>query len=379
MGMAASQARLLSITARLHDLEYSAQNIQNAKLQLATQQDEVYDEYLRALDAVTLTFASRDTNGAAGTLTATFNTLFSENAAHTATGNNYALINNRGLVVVSDEIDEGYAAFEGTSYTQSAYNFAMFMIYGDDFQEALSGQQGIDNPASEFLGYMLNNINNLITGEDPEDGQLQSMFVDLFGDSIIGTGLGSDQLSQLLLSGDSEAAQTILAQFFNRHGNAFFNEIEYENQGVADFNYYMRIFNVIQQHGGCISIDDFNENNANSDAANNADWLTAMIQSGQFSIEQINVDNHGNVSTSGVGVDSDQNLMYSNNTQIDRAALAKAEANYEYAMKVIDRKDKKHDMELNKLETERAALTKEYDSVKKVIEDNVDRSFGIFS
>ena len=36
MGMAASQARLLCITARIHDVEYQAQAIQNAKLQLAT-------------------------------------------------------------------------------------------------------------------------------------------------------------------------------------------------------------------------------------------------------------------------------------------------------------------------------------------------------
>ena len=36
-------------------------------------------------------------------------------------------------------------------------------------------------------------------------------------------------------------------------------------------------------------------------------------------------------------------------------------------------------MTLSKLETQRTALTTEYDSVKKVIEDNIDRTFGIFS
>ena len=55
MGMAASQARLLTITARLHDVEYQAQSIQNAKISLATQQDDVYQKYLDALDATTLT------------------------------------------------------------------------------------------------------------------------------------------------------------------------------------------------------------------------------------------------------------------------------------------------------------------------------------
>ena len=55
MGMAASQARLLTITARMHDVEYKAQSIQNAKIQLSTQSDQVYQEYLEALDATTLT------------------------------------------------------------------------------------------------------------------------------------------------------------------------------------------------------------------------------------------------------------------------------------------------------------------------------------
>ena len=64
---------------------------------------------------------------------------------------------------------------------------------------------------------------------------------------------------------------------------------------------------------------------------------------------------------------------------VDKTAVAKAEAKYENDMKKIDQKDKKHDMDLAKLETERTALTTEYDSVKKVINDNIERTFGIFS
>lgn len=37
MGMAASQARLLTLTSRLHDVEYKAQNIESQKIALATQ------------------------------------------------------------------------------------------------------------------------------------------------------------------------------------------------------------------------------------------------------------------------------------------------------------------------------------------------------
>ena len=52
---------------------------------------------------------------------------------------------------------------------------------------------------------------------------------------------------------------------------------------------------------------------------------------------------------------------------------------YENALRNINKKDKEYDLTLSKLETERSALTTEYDSVKKVIQENIDRTFGIFS
>ncbi|MBO5737955.1 hypothetical protein J6R97_03625, partial [bacterium] len=66
-------------------------------------------------------------------------------------------------------------------------------------------------------------------------------------------------------------------------------------------------------------------------------------------------------------------------TSIDNRALAKAEAEYEHKLKQINSIDKKYDLDLSKLETERNALTTELDTVKTVIKDNVTRSFKIFS
>jgi len=50
MGMSASQVRLLSMTARVHDIENEAERIQNQKMLLANQSDEAYIEYLNALE-----------------------------------------------------------------------------------------------------------------------------------------------------------------------------------------------------------------------------------------------------------------------------------------------------------------------------------------
>ena len=58
MGMSSSQARLLTLTARMHDIEFRAQRIQADKLRLANESDKVYATYLEALDAQKLQYKS---------------------------------------------------------------------------------------------------------------------------------------------------------------------------------------------------------------------------------------------------------------------------------------------------------------------------------
>ncbi len=53
MGMSASQARFLSLTARIHDIEYQAQTLENAKLSLTNDSNMAYDEYCEGLNATT--------------------------------------------------------------------------------------------------------------------------------------------------------------------------------------------------------------------------------------------------------------------------------------------------------------------------------------
>ena len=121
MGMAASQARLLTITARMHDVEYKAQSIQNAKIQLATQSDQVYNDYLEALNASTLTITDVNKN----VITANFNNLCGKNAIES--GNQYALRDSYNRLIVPDDIEGAYHAFieEGGD---DPYLFAMWMM-----------------------------------------------------------------------------------------------------------------------------------------------------------------------------------------------------------------------------------------------------------
>ena len=75
MGMSSSQARLLSLTGRMHDIELKAQRIQAQKLRLANESDAAYNDYLIALDAKKLQYRSIATDGTVTYREATMNAL----------------------------------------------------------------------------------------------------------------------------------------------------------------------------------------------------------------------------------------------------------------------------------------------------------------
>jgi len=75
MGLAATQVRLLSLTARQHAVEYDAQRIEAQKLQLANESDRVYSDYLAALDATKVQYKFVDDDGSYMFRDATFDNL----------------------------------------------------------------------------------------------------------------------------------------------------------------------------------------------------------------------------------------------------------------------------------------------------------------
>ena len=79
----------------------------------------------------------------------------------------------------------------------------------------------------------------------------------------------------------------------------------------------------------------------------------------------------------------DYETSISTNTSLqevtDEVALKKAEAKYEADMKRIDMKDRRYDSDLAALETERNAIKQEIDTLKTVANDNVERTFKLFS
>lgn len=63
MGLASSQARLLNLTSRMHQIEYKAARLEALKLQMANESKQVYEDYLDALDKTKVQFKSLNADG----------------------------------------------------------------------------------------------------------------------------------------------------------------------------------------------------------------------------------------------------------------------------------------------------------------------------
>lgn len=109
MGMAAGQARLLSITSRMSDNELRAQIINNDKMRLATKSAQVSEAYTTALNDAQLMFTSYDKDNNSSYKELTFNAL----TAYNQYNNQYAISNSAGQLLVSETDAKNFQAADG--------------------------------------------------------------------------------------------------------------------------------------------------------------------------------------------------------------------------------------------------------------------------
>lgn len=135
MGMAASQARLLTITARLADNELKSQSINNAKMRLATQSSQASEKYINALNSANLMFSNYDASGTAQSQLLTFNAL----TAFSSYNNQYGLVNAAGQLLVSEAEAKIYESAGGNL---NDYLQAHGLVYDTTYFDKL---EAIDN------------------------------------------------------------------------------------------------------------------------------------------------------------------------------------------------------------------------------------------
>ena len=109
MGMSASQARLLTITARLADNELRSQTINNAKMRLSTQSAQASDDYINALNEANMMFSNYDLTGTSQSQLLTYNALTS----YSSYNNQYGLVSSAGQLLVSESEAAMFKAADG--------------------------------------------------------------------------------------------------------------------------------------------------------------------------------------------------------------------------------------------------------------------------
>lgn len=114
-----------------------------------------------------------------------------------------------------------------------------------------------------------------------------------------------------------------------------------------------------------------------------SEWLQFALEQGILTLEQVNYSEDGSAEYPNIGFRDWISIQYKNSSDItsqqNEATITKAEVKYKEAMNDIEQKDKKFDQDLKKLDSIHNALQTEYDSLKSVIEKNVERSFKAFS
>ncbi|MCM1338157.1 MAG: hypothetical protein NC191_00620 [Muribaculaceae bacterium] len=139
MGMAASQARLLTLTARLSDNELRSQTINNAKMRLAAQSSQASEAYINALNNATMKFTNYDETGAAITQPLTFNAL----TAYSSYNTQYGITNTSGQLLVSENEAR---MFQNANGDLNKYLKSHGLEYTTTYFEKISNKENPDYP-----------------------------------------------------------------------------------------------------------------------------------------------------------------------------------------------------------------------------------------
>jgi len=420
MGLSSSQARLLNLTTRMHQIEYKAAKIEAEKLQMANESRRAYLEYQNAMERTKIQYKSINSDGSATFLDATLAALenYGISSYTGVTASKVFLLQNATTneIYVTTQFarehgitDEGNAPNPGNwddylaNHLHPQYPVAhsdrdktfvdtenkivccpkasdvIYHLY-KYVTEELHTQ--IDSQAFDF-------VNNLSSADLAQFNNLL-MFVNdgvyTAGENVIFSGI-LEQLGQNLYftntaySADNSSFFNSDQTFFdNNHNlldrysdylflvdgelntNAPYYEPEAYNNLLKEWQEKKALFDA---NGYYVIIDD--------ELAKNKDFLNNHLTTNQSILIDWELYNKG---------EENPETSVATNTFFqevdDEKELRKAEAKYEADMRRIDMKDRKYDYDLAALDAERNAVKQEMETLKTVARDNVERTFKLF-
>ena len=383
MGMAASQARLLSITARMSDNEHSGQAISYSKIRLANQTEEVNKEYLAALKATKLTVLT-GFNGAEEVYTDISYALMS---GYNTVANNvqYVVTDKKGALLVTQQIADAFNAGNGDyniflaelGYSQSPLEVKNTSTLPSDAEAKAKAYQMVHEAWDKYLTSV-----GLHIGDDEEHG-LDFGYVQLPVGGIVkpfrgystytvtdpNTGIASTY--PLNYDGTTpeqrelyDYASALTESFYGTSNSMDTLQTAANPDNLGKINYYKNLFQKMVSAGFYTEPDPTITINDNK-------WFEQQLKDGNLLLEYYSAVERKFISTS---IDSDQSIQ----EVTDERELALIEQEYKMKLEKLEAKDNKFDLELKKLDTEHNALQTEYQVLKDVVDKNVKDSFKSF-
>ncbi len=489
MGMAASQARLLSITARLTDNENSGQSVSYSKQRLADQTQQITNEYNEALDATKLTVLTGFNGAQANYEDISYNLMTGMQMA-TST-RQYIVTDTKGKILVTNQIAKAYEKSRGNynqflaelGYSQADINIQKtyknnkpydkdnnpegkkaehenaekqiheawdryfetvgITLFMPEHDLGFSWSETINPETKDYaIGDGYAGFKKCKTDENGNIVYEQKQLKDEAGNEVFEEVPVLDEEGKQVVK-DNEPQfekKPVMVDDLekpvyetDKDGNIIYEPINYEgtSQESRDlYDYAMAITEAYLRLGtGENGVDfnakyDFGNYKSANDATNNNDIkyykniFNKIQSSGYFTYTNTpaEIDENHLYTSEGTGTkgnvkknplqdnytfeaalrDGSLRLEYYSTTDKafksttisednciqevkDERAIARAESKYNQDMADLENKDNKLDLQLKKLDTEHTALQTEYESVKSVIDKNVEASFKIFS
>ena len=156
MGLSASQARLLSLTARISDNELHSQTVANSKVRLADKSQEASKEYIRSLNASKLVYTTYDAKGQQTELALTPSLMYQFSSLK----NQYGISNTAGQLLISQfdamnfensgSCDEFIYKYGVSQVDNPKYIPALEAIYGENYAICYDSNS---NPPGPTVGF----------------------------------------------------------------------------------------------------------------------------------------------------------------------------------------------------------------------------------
>jgi predicted transcriptional regulator len=334
MGLSSSQARLLSITARLTDNEYRTQRLTNARLKLTDISDAARVQYQNALNSDKFVYMSYDGSSSSVKIDLTPNILYQ----YQANKNQYSLVNNANKILVSPTDAKNFRETD---------NLAEFLKRYDCFEEIKSKK-------------------TYIKTTDTEEGDEGSKVV-------------STVIEETLKVTDSEKAQWYTNLWYRMNGmddperiyKQTSDDINSNKEEITNTEYLLKLYDVKKQ----LNFKNYEE--LDSRLLTSKDWLNNALSQGLVTMEKVGIsksDSNDKLKWSSIIYTNASDII----SQQDDNKIALAEAKYNQTLSEVNAKDKVFENKIRKLDTEHNALQTEYNSVKAAMDKNIERSFKVF-